>query len=425
MDFSQDRSIHTPRWNAGARRLRTRRALCLLAAFISFLGPSCGTANDLGLTDPIRIGFAGELTGLHADLAVDGRDGAVLAVDAINASGGVLSRPLELLIRDDLGAPEVARKVDAELVAAGVVAIIGHFTSVQTAAVIDQMNDDGVVLISPTAAGVEFSGRDDCFFRVIPDNDSIGRHLARHIYSNRGLRRLMGVYDLGNTAYTQSAWEIVRSEFTALGGEIDEIGFTAGSSDLMEVARQIASSDADSVLIIASAVDTALLVQFSHLAGLQAPLFASPWALTSELIEKGGRRVEGLELGAYYNPHNQSPAFRAFLKAFEARYRRPPGFSAAYAYEAVQALVAAISLGGRAALQPLNARLNPGSAVASNYSTAPTPGLCAALKELPAFEAIQGRIQFDPFGDVQRDIHIAIISSGRFEILRTIPPDQQ
>lgn len=422
MDHSQDRSVHSRRWDRASRRLRT---LCLCAAFISLLSPACGTATGLGLTEPIRIGFAGELTGLHADLAVDGRDGAVLAVDAINASGGVLSRPLELLIRDDLGNPEVARKVDAELVASGVVAIIGHFTSVQTAAVIDRMNASGVVLISPTAAGTDFSGRDDCFFRVIPDNDTIGRHMARHIYSNRGLRRLLGVYDLGNAAYTHTAWESVRAEFAALGGESKDLGFTAGSSDPKEIARQIASSDADSVLIVASAVDTALLAQYSRLAGLQAPLFASPWALTSELIEKGGRRVEGLELGAYYNPHSQSPAFRAFLKAFEARYRRPPGFSAAYSYEAVQALAAAIAFGGRAALQPLNARPDPGSAVAANLSAAPTPGLCPVFKNLPAFDGIQGRIRFDPFGDVRRDIHIAIVSSGRFEILRTIPPDQQ
>ncbi len=110
------------------------------------------------------LGFAGELTGRHAGMGVDGRDGAILAVDEINKTGGINGRKIKLIIKDDKGDPEVARRVDVELIKQGVVAIIGHITSGQTAAVLEQINKANVVLISPAASSIQFSGQADFFF---------------------------------------------------------------------------------------------------------------------------------------------------------------------------------------------------------------------------------------------------------------------
>lgn len=63
---------------------------------------------------PILIGFAGELTGKRGELGVEARDGAQLAVEEINANGGIHGRHITLLVRDDQGDPERARQVDAE-----------------------------------------------------------------------------------------------------------------------------------------------------------------------------------------------------------------------------------------------------------------------------------------------------------------------
>ena len=130
-------------------------------------------------TPPIKIGLAVELTGRRADLGVAARDGAVLAVENINANGGVAGRQIELLIMDDQGDPQIARQVDQQLVSQGVVAIVGHLTSEQTAAAFEQMNQAGVVLFSPTSSSGDFSNQADYFFRIMPSNDLMARSLAR------------------------------------------------------------------------------------------------------------------------------------------------------------------------------------------------------------------------------------------------------
>ncbi|MDP3451190.1 MAG: ABC transporter substrate-binding protein, partial [Anaerolineaceae bacterium] len=77
---------------------------------------------------PIRIGLAAQLTGKQADLGIQLRNGVQLAVDEINASGGINGRNLELSVEDDLGTPQGAKDAQNKLIDKGVVAIIGHFT---------------------------------------------------------------------------------------------------------------------------------------------------------------------------------------------------------------------------------------------------------------------------------------------------------
>lgn len=119
----------------------------------SVLGSSLGLPlSGCAYRSPIRVGFAGELTGRQADLGVHGRNGAQLAVEAINAAGGVAGRPIELLVRDDRGTSEGAQAADRELISEGVVAIIGHMTSAQTVAGRLVTELAKMVLFSPAAS---------------------------------------------------------------------------------------------------------------------------------------------------------------------------------------------------------------------------------------------------------------------------------
>ncbi len=94
----------------------------------------------------IRVGFSGELTGRNADLGIQGRNGAQLAVETLNANGGVNGQSIELLIRDDLGTHDGAQTADRELIEAKVVAIIGHMTSGQGVAGYPVTEEAGMVI---------------------------------------------------------------------------------------------------------------------------------------------------------------------------------------------------------------------------------------------------------------------------------------
>jgi len=121
--------------------------------------------SSCGPREPIRIGFVANLTGANAALGVDGRDGALLAVEIVNSRGGVNGRDLELVVRDDLGTAQGAILADGELVndeKVGV--IIGHMTSNTMIAAWQEFKDSGVIFLSPTVSTPQLSGMDDNFF---------------------------------------------------------------------------------------------------------------------------------------------------------------------------------------------------------------------------------------------------------------------
>ena len=96
----------------------TSAVLSLLLCFTLLVG-GCSQPK------PVKIGFAGGLTGRLADLGTGGRDGALLATEDLNAAGGIKGARVELLVRDDKSDVQTALEVDRELLDAGVVAIVG------------------------------------------------------------------------------------------------------------------------------------------------------------------------------------------------------------------------------------------------------------------------------------------------------------
>ena len=128
-------------------------------------------------------------------------------------------------------------------------------------------------------------------------------------------------------------------------------------------------------------------------------LFSSSWAQTNEFLEKGGQAVDDLELISTYHPQNPYPAFQVFVELFEARYKRQPALLSASGYEAVLVLVRALEqTGGKA------------------------DGLPEALVAVKNLEGVQGIISMDAYGDVKRDVYIAVVREGQFEIINTISP---
>jgi len=350
---------------------------------------------------PILIGFSGELTNSREDGGILCRNGVELAVEELNRNNGIAGRPLRLMIKDDQNRPEIARQVDIELAKEGVIAIIGHITSKQTAAVFAQNNQAQIVMINAVSASSEFSGQRDYFFRVVPANDLLSRALARYVIQQRQIRAITGVYDLNNQTFTKSFWTLFQQEFERLGGTArEELTFHAGQTDLQQFATRIQASEPEALLVIASPVDTAFLLQYLAAYGVRIPAFSSTWAQNEQLIEKGGDAVEGLEMVSVYHPQNPYPAFQPFKQRFVERYKREPSFHATYGYEAMLVLADAL-------------RRTQGQ----------TAGLLDALSNLHHFPGIQGEISIDTYGDVNRDVYIVRIHNGQFQVIHTIPPE--
>jgi branched-chain amino acid transport system substrate-binding protein len=286
------------------------------------------------------------------------------------------------------------------LIDQGVVAIIGHITSAQTAAVLDQINQAEVVLMSPTSSSTLFSEQADYFFRVMPGNELTGTSLANHIFNKHGVKQLTVVYDASNQTFSETLREAIKTEFESLGGDASQVfTFTGGQNNLEELVIQMSATQPEALIFIATAIDTALMVQYSRQYSPDTLVFSSTWAQTDELLQKGGHAVEGLEMGAAYHPQHPSQAYQEFIKKFEARYRRQPGLAASHAYETVMVLAQALA-----------------------QTKGQAEGLPQALTTIKNMPGLQGDISFNEYGDVIREAYIVKVKDGQFEVIDTIMP---
>lgn len=380
--------------------MRRNKRICLTVGSIMILSALWAGCT---LRRPMQIGFAGEITGRRAELGVDGRDGALLAVEALNATGGVAGRPLELVVRDDQGTPEGAQEAARQLIEEDVVAIVGHMTSGQTMAALPVTEAAGVLLFSPTTSTPDLSGRDDHFFRINPTNSLAAQVLARHIVRERGLSRVAVIFDTDNAAYSSSYRDAFVPAVEDAGGQVvGQVSFSsADESDFAPLLAELRAAEPDGLLSIASPFDTALIAQRARIEGWTLPLFASGWAETETLLRNGGAAVEGMEIVMNYDSGSQTPAFLDFATRFEARFGRPPTFAAAQAYETVMVLATGLErTGGR------------------------SEGLAQALLDVGTFDGLSGTIRLDPFGDVVRTLFLTTVRDGAFVTLGSIEPEE-
>jgi len=277
------------------------------------------------------------------------------------------------------------------------VAIIGHATSGQTMAGLSVTAAAGVVLLSPSATTPDLSGLDDLFFRVIPTHLEQAQILARHVRENRDIARVAIIFDTDNAAYSQSYQATFAESFQALGGQVTSVVSysSAGKPDFEPLVVQLQAGQPQGLLIVASALDTALIAQQTRLLGWEPTLFASGWAQTDVLIQNGGRAVEGLETVIVFDVQSQAPAYLDFQARYEARFGYAPTFVAGEAYEAVMVLAAALEeTGGQA------------------------KGLPQALSEIRNFQGLVGELSLDEYGDASRTHFLIAVRDGQFVTLK-------
>ena len=339
---------------------------------------------------PIRIGLVTGLTGRHYDLGLSSRNGVELAVNELNAAGGVQGRKLEILIRDDGQDPDQARRAVTELVGAGVVAIIGHATSSMAEATLPMVNRDRVLMVSPTASSAAFEGKDDWFVMMQPSTTESARVFSAYLVSHRIARTVSVVYDLSNLSYTKAWYDAFQATFAGEGRTVRPLPFTSGQvRSMRDLAAAALAGGADGVLLVANALDTAALAQQLRLRSATVPIFGAEWGFTNDVMVNGGRAVEGAVFMQKVNLADETPRFQAFRKAYEARYSRSVDFAAVMAYESVKLLATAL---GRNATRE---------------------GVRAEVLRLGTFEGLQGPVRIDAHGDAERRHYVMTIRGGR------------
>lgn len=346
--------------------------------------------------DPMILGYVSSLSGRFSALSGAGRDGAVLAVEHVNIRGGVDGRPLRLDMEDDAFDPDVARNAVNHLKTLGAVAIVGPFASAVARSVVNAAQEAGVLVVSPTVSSDDFNAQDDLFLRVIPAADSFATALGSYCGAARALKTISLLADKANAVYSAGVIRSFRRGFLESGGrELLVIEYDSRESpSFQDLAAKALASRPDGVMLVSSPLDTALMCQRLRILEPALPVFSSAWGMSSELVQSGGRAVEGILSVVPFNPESRDPAYLDFVAAYKERFGKSPDFASMFNYEAVMLLVSALRTDPRARGEALK----------------------RIILDRKTYRGLQGEYSLDGFGDVSRPLYLLTVADGRLSL---------
>jgi branched-chain amino acid transport system substrate-binding protein len=314
----------------------------------SAVGPSTQAPATIETSEPFVIGLAGPLTGENAVYGEYMTRSATLAVDQINAAGGIDGIPLRLELGDDqmdpAQSPLIAQRFAND---PSILAVIGHFASTNTLAALPIYDQAGVPFLSPSSTSQTLSGMSPWFFRMPSTNDETADSVARYAIEVLGATRIASVYAVSESCITlQDAFEARVHE---LGGEyFERIAVQVGDQDFAAQVTSLMSLEPDFVFLNTFFAEGAAFIIQAHEAGLRTTYVGNDAVGGQALVDlAGAEAAEGAMYAVAWDPADPSPASQAFVTAFQAAYGVAPESYGAHSYAAVEAIAAALRSGAR------------------------------------------------------------------------------
>ena len=349
----------------------------------------------------IRVGFFGALTGPTATFALSGKNGARLAVDEANRAGGVLGKPVELLVEDDRGEASEAASAASKLVTRDhVVALIGENASSRTLAAAPIAQSEKVPMITPSSTNIEVTRKGDYIFRVCFIDPYQGKVLST--FARRDLKATTAALLVdAKSDYSVGLAEAFRRDFTAAGGRVvADSKYTEGDSDFSAQLTAIKPLVPDVLVIPGYYTDVGLIARQARSLGLTAILLGADGWDSPKLVEIGGAALEGSYLSNHYSVEDPSPTVQKFLAAYSKAYGAEPDSIAALSYDAARVLFDAIRRAG----------------------TTDGKRLRDALAATKGFPGVTGTITMDADRNPVKPAVVLRIEGGKFRFAASVSP---
>ncbi len=305
--------MHTTRlWTT--TRLLAASALCLA----SWAAPA-QTA-----TTTLKVGVIGPFTGPSSDFGVQMLQGIQLATEEINAVGGYMGRPLELVIKDDQGNPDVGLKGSQELAAAGVVATLGFCNTGVAQKSLEIFQNAKLPLIIPCATGspltAKYPAPESYIFRTSP-RDAIQAPYVVDDIVRRGWSRVAIFAD--TTGYGDAGLKDVEAALAAKNLKAVYVArFALGVKDLRQELKAAQEAGADVVFSYTVGVENAVIANGRKELKWKVPQVGA-WPLSFPFFINGAKdAAEGAMMAQSFiaEPSNERRA--AFLSAYKRKFKQ-------------------------------------------------------------------------------------------------------
>jgi branched-chain amino acid transport system substrate-binding protein len=354
-----------------------RRPLVLLLACAVLFSFGCkrkrsGTENETG---PIVIGAYLSMTGSMATFGESSFRGAQIAVDEANAAGGLLGRPIELVVLDDQGrSEEVGNAVSRLIDVNGAAAIMGEVASTLSLVAGRICQRSKVPMVSPSSTNTKVTQVGDYVFRACFLDPFQGFAMAKFARENLKLNKVAILKDVRND-YSVGLADAFYKAFTKLGGEIvAQESYSAGDTEFSAQLTKVKATQPDGLYVPGYYTEVGGIARQARRLGIKAPLMGGDGWESPELRNIGGEAI----VGSYYSNHfaSDAPSERAqgFIKIWRDKFGTAAPALGALGYDATLMII---------------------DAIRHAKSTEPEK-LRAALATTKELDAVSGKLTLDP-----------------------------
>jgi len=371
------------------------------AAASLLLLTSCGSESGKNVSG-ITVGHVASMTGDTATFGRSADQGIRMAVEEINAGGGVLGQQLQVVTEDDRSVTEEARTAAQKLIQRDEVkALLGEVASSRSLAAAPEAQRAHVPMISPGSTNPKVTEVGDYIFRACFIDPFQGAVMARFAKDELHAKRLAILFDFKQD-YSVGLADFFRDTVKKNGGEIvaDE-RYTSGDIEFRAQLTTIRAANPDAIFVPGYYTELGLIAKQARELGITVPLLGGDGWDSEKTLEIGGDAVNGYFFSTHYAADSDNPRVQEFVKGFTAKYGATPDAMAALGYDTAGILADSLKRAGSTDAQKLR----------------------DAIAQTKNYEGVTGKITIDPKRNARKDAVVLKIDGGKFHYYRTVSAD--
>jgi len=348
---------------------------------------------------PIRLGFNLEETGDAATFGNSARQGAEIAIDELNAAGGILGRNIETVFDDNQSMSGPAANVASKLINQDQVdVLIGALTSTNSIAMAKIANEAGVPMVTPTSTKTDLTVTEDgevfkYVFRTCFTDDFQGEGIVN--FAVKGpiqAEKAVVLYDAEND-YSVGIYETIKRVAPEMGLEIvaENSYLKSSEADFRSKLNMFKAHEFDVLIVPGFYNQVGMIANQAREVGLDQPLLGGDGFDSPELYKVAGNNIVGSYFTNHYSADDMDPAVQSYIRKFKEQYggKVPDAFSI-LAYDTVMMVADAIERAG---------------------GTDPE-ALCDALAATSGFKGAAGAITIDEKHNATKKLVVLEIAEG-------------
>jgi branched-chain amino acid transport system substrate-binding protein len=333
--------------------MKNRYGHFLLATALSCLmwASGCGKGGNEGgaaAENTIKVGEYASLHGSEADFGQSSHKGTLLAIEQINAAGGVLGKKIDLISEDDQSKPGESATIVKKLITRDhVVAVLGEVASGRSLEAAPICQGDKIPMISPASTNPKVTETGDYIFRVCFTDPFQGKLLADFAKDTLKAKRVAILNDVA-APYSVGLAQYFRDPFVAAGGEIIvDQKYSSHDKDFKAQLTAIKTANPDAIFVPGYYTEVGLIVLQARQLGINVPLFGGDGWEGQELIETAGDALTNTFYSTHFSPIKDTPEVQNFVKAYQAKFNGEiPNAMTALGYDSALVLADAIKRAG-------------------------------------------------------------------------------